>query len=476
MNRLKLPILLIILILGFTARLYRFDNPIADWHEWRQADTSSVSRNFLNEGFDILHPRFDDLSNVASGMDNPQGYRMVEFPIYNLAQAGLSKTFSFLTLEEWGRMVSILATLSSTILIYLLVKKHSSTRAGLISAFLYSVLPFSVFYGRVILPDPSMVAASLAGVYFFDRFLDSQNKNKWILFVSSLIFTSMAMLLKPYAIIFTLPIVYLAFEKYKLKLLGKWFLWAYLILSILPLIAWRQWILQFPQGIPASDWLFNQGNIRFKGSFFYWIFADRLSRLILGYFGIFLFLSGFVARLAREDLLFFLSFAVSSLSYVTILAAGNVQHDYYQILILPTVVIFAGLGADFLLRLDANRYIKYSLFLVSIFFSIFFSWYFVRDYFNINNQSIIDSGKIIDEITPKDARVIAVYNGDTAFLYQTKRKGWASQEKDMEEMVKLGADYLALSNPVEADFSFAKQYKVTYYSSKLLLYDLHQKP
>src|SRR5579863_9866422 len=107
--------LLIILLLAFAVRLYRFSNPIADWHSWRQADTSAVSRNFVTMGIDILHPRFDDLSNVPSGLDNPNGYRFVEFPIYNLAQAGFYMLLHTFTLEEWGRIVTIFSSLSTIV-------------------------------------------------------------------------------------------------------------------------------------------------------------------------------------------------------------------------------------------------------------------------------------------------------------------------------------------------------------------------
>src|SRR6266480_4600774 len=110
----NIPLLFLsfILIGGFLVRLYGFNKPIADWHSWRQADTSAVSRNFIKNGFDILHPRFDDLSNVPSGIyDNPKGYRFVEFPLYNIFQAGLFQLFPFFTLEEWGRIISIFSSL-----------------------------------------------------------------------------------------------------------------------------------------------------------------------------------------------------------------------------------------------------------------------------------------------------------------------------------------------------------------------------
>ena len=415
---------------------------------------------------------------MASGLDNPQGYRFVEFPIYNVLQAGLFEVFHGLTLEEWGRIVNIIASAFSTLFIYLIVKRRSNFRAGLISALFFSLLPFSIYYGRVILPDPMMVTTILGGVYFFDLFInfEGRKKLKWLYFILSLVLTAISFLLKPYALFFTLPMVYAAFEKYGIAAIKKWYLWAFLIIAVLPLAAWREWMTQFPAGIPASDWLFNQGDIRFKGAFFYWIFADRLCRLILGYWGISLVALGFLSKMKRENFFFFLSFAVASLSYVTILAAGNVQHDYYQILIIPTVAIFAGLGGDLLLNFDSSRFIKYPLFLVIAFFSLFFGWYFVRDYFNIDNPSIVTDGAIIDSITPKNAKIIADYGGDTAFLYQTKRKGWASQEKPIPDMINMGADYLAEVSPTQKDFYFDKFYKIVYSSDKLLIYDLHQKP
>jgi len=465
----------LILILGFVVRLYRFGNPIADWHSWRQADTSAVSRNFVNNGFDLLHPRFDDLSNVASGLDNPQGYRFVEFPIYNVFQAGSFLLFGVLTLEEWGRIITILASCLSILFIYLIVKKHSDNLSALIASFFFAFLPFSIYYGRTILPDESMVAAILGGIYFFDVWLDSKLKIYDFRFIFSLIFTAAAFLLKPYALFFAIPIVYLAFDKFKFSAFKKWYLWLFLILSVIPLVLWRVWMTQYPEGIPASAWLFNGGNIRFTGAFFYWIFADRMGRLILGFWGLFIFGLGFLKKLSKKDLWFFLSFLFSSLVYVFVIARGNVQHDYYQILIIPTLSIYLGLGGSYLiLRKDSSRIISSILFAVSVIFCLSFGWYYVRDYFNIDNNSIIVAGQAVDSITSKDAKVIANYNGDTSFLYQTKRKGWASFEKPLPEMVQMGADYLVLVNPTTQDLGISKDYKVIALTKDYVIFDLHQ--
>lgn len=477
-----------ILILAFMLRLHGFTSPVADWHSWRQADTSAVSRNFVKFGFDLLHPKFDDLSNIPSGVDNPAGYRFVEFPLYNLLQAGFFALFGVLTLEEWGRIVSIFSSLLTIWFLYSLVKKYTDVTTGLFAAFFYALIPYSVYYGRTILPDQMMVMAIMGGIYFFGRYVEESSKIKvqYVYFLISLLFTLSAFLLKPYALFFTLPMAYLAFRQWGAGCIKRGELWLYAFLAILPLIAWRLWMTQFPEGIPASDWLFNGGNIRFKGAFFYWIFADRIGRLILGYWGMILFGLGILFNSKKQfaqlgkltHVGLFYSFLFSSLLYLIVMARGNVQHDYYQILIVPTLCIFLGLGARHLLIVSNyfNRFVGLTLMAVSTIFMLSFGWYFVRDYYNINNPSIVAAGRVVDRLTPKNAKVIALYNGDTAFLYQTNRQGWPSFEKRLSEMIKMGADYLVLVNPSDLDKSIGKRFKIVAQSPQYLLFDLRKKP
>jgi len=487
MKRLTIPLFLGILLLGFFLRLYRFNNPIADWHSWRQVDTSSVSRNFTEKGFDILHPTYHDLSNVPSGLENPYGYRFVEFPIYNLFQAGGYKFVGIFSLEEWGRIVTILSSLLSVTFIFFLLRKYTDDKVALFSSFLYCVIPFNIYYGRVILPDPMMVTAILGAIYFFDLWINNGKKTsiiKEIIFGGlSIIFTASAFLLKPYALFFALPIVAIAYNAYGFSMFKKWKLWVYGAISIFPLVLWRIWMMNFPEGIPVSAWLLNGGNIRFKGAFFYWIFENRIGGLILTFWGAGLFISGIllnsnsekIYRFLKGQMLIFWSFLASSLIYITIIARGNVQHDYYQILIMPTLVIFAGLGAKLFIDPPENifkKYVSYPLLVVLTFFMIAFGWYAVRDYFNINNSSIIAAGVAADKLLPKDALVIANYEGDTTFLYQTKRSGWASYTKDLPEMIQMGADYLIIADPKETDFEFGNKYKIIDQKNNYLIIDL----
>lgn len=469
--------LVLILILGFILRLYRFDGPIADWHSWRQAETSMVSRNFVNDGFDLLHPRMDNISNVQSGgakIDNPQGYFFVEFPLYNAAQAGLFKIFGILTLEEWGRFVSILASTFGTLFLYLIVSKHSNRTLGLLAAGFYAFIPFDIYFSRTILPDTSMVMARLGAIYFFDLWLDEKVPiKKYLLFLLTVLFTAGSFLLKPVALFFVLPMVVLAWKKFGWKFVINWQLWLFAILSVVPLIWWRIWMLQFPEGIPTNEWLLNGNGIRFRPSFFRWMLYERLTKLLLGYFGIALFIYGLVRVKLLKDWMFFVSFLLSSAIYVCVVATGNVQHDYYQIAVMPGVAMFCAFGSYYLYQWTWKKFpVGKALVMVLIIGGFYFSLLQVRDFFNINNRSMLVAGEAVDRLTPKDAKVIANLEGDSSFLYQTKRKGWASFQDDMPTMIKKGASYLVLLNPTEQDHAFAKDYKIVSETKEYILYDL----
>ena len=73
-------------------------------------------------------------------------------------------------------------------------------------------------------------------------------------------------------------------------------------------------------------------------------------------------------------------------------------------------------------------------------FTAAFGWYHVRDYFNINHPEIVAAGLAADKLLPADAKVIAPYQGDTAFLYQTNRRGWPIGG-NIEDKIKLGATH-----------------------------------
>ncbi len=146
---------------------------------------------------------------------------------------------------------------------------------------------------------------------------------------------------------------------------------------------------------------------------------------------------------------------------------------------MPTIAIFLAFGTNFLINSPKQYFSKvisipFLIICIALMFS--FSWFEVRDYYNIQDSSIIKAGEAVDKLTPKDAKIIAPYGGDTTLLYFTKRQGWPSLEKPTEELIEMGADYFLLVHPVPANFDFGKTYKIVSFSSDYILVNLRQKP
>lgn len=468
--------MLAICIIGAVLRLYKIESPVADWHSWRQADTAAVARNFLRFGVDPLRPRYDDLSNIQSGKDNPMGYRMVEFPLYQVLGVWVYRVLkSFgLSIEIALRVVSIIASVISIVALGWLGKHYGNRLIGMGSAFFFAILPFSVFYGRSILPEPLMVSLSLMSLMFAHISRIHTGHNAYVFAMISAIFASLALLVKPFAIFLLIPLAWMFLARFRCSWRSIAFYAIMFVIAIGPLFLWRQWIANFPEGIPAYTWLLNEGNIRFKGAWFYWLFAERIGKLILGYWGVAVFVLGFLRKESIHDRVWSFFLVLGSLLYLIVIARGNVQHDYYQILLLPCVSFFLAKGSSVFLYPPGVFYktISRLFFIVVIAFTCAFSWYHVRGFYWINKPEIIEAGGAIHAIAPLDAKVIAPYNGDTTFLYQTKRQGWPIGF-DIEQKIAQGATYYVTINPFDAETEdLAKRYRLLVRNDRFAIIEL----
>jgi hypothetical protein len=103
-------------------------------------------------------------------------------------------------------------------------------------------------------------------------------------------------------------------------------------------------------------------------------------------------------------------------------------------------------------------------------------WYQVKEYYKIDHPEIIAAGLAVDKLTSKDAKVIAPYNGDTAFLYQTKRWGWPVVNDSIENIIKLGATVYVSVNLGSADTKYVEsRYKTIEKTSQYIILDLTKK-
>lgn len=473
-NLFEILAIALLLVSGFAVRTWKIGNPIADWHSWRQADTASVARIYKDEGINILYPKYYDISTLQTGSYNPQALRFVEFPIYSVIHAEAAKLFPQISFEVWGRLISIACSIFSAYFLYLIGKKLFGKWTGLISAFLFLFIPYNIYFSRVILPEPMAVAFGVASLWFFIVFIE--NENIWVLFLSGLLL-ALSSLLKPFTFVYTLPMIYLAIKKY-----GFWGLFknkALLVfanIALIPFFLWRIWENKYPTGIPGFDWAFNSDKIRFRPAFWYWIFGERIGKLILGVWGMVPFSVG-LARTKRNNLTG-LYFVLGVILYVFIIATASVRHDYYQILLVPALVLVTAYGVTELWKAENfNLVIARALCIFSVFVMLVVGYVQAKDYYQINHYEIVDAGKAVDMLAPKDAIVVAPYNGDTAFLYQTKRYGFPIVDRSFDELVsKYNASIFVTVNFGDPDTAYVEEhYKVLEKTGTYMVADLTQK-
>lgn len=446
MKKLEILIVAAILILTFSLRLYKLNAPIADWHSWRQTDTAAVARNFVKDNFNILFPQSDSLTPLNEyGLLNPNRYFINEFPLYNAIVAVLYKMFG--VNPALARLVSVFFATLGTFFLYLLARKLFSIKIALLATFFYAANPYNVYYGRVVMPDPMYIAFSITALYFFVNWVESK---KFKAAIISAVFFSLAILAKPYALFLFIPILYWLIVNW-----GK-FVWKnkqlvlFFIISLAPFLLWRIHVFNHPEGTFATTWLYNAGNIRFTGAFFRWLIFERLIRVIFSSGAFVLLVLGFVKSTTSKNGLFIFAWLMSVVLYMTVFAKGNVTHDYYQLPLLPAGSILVSLGFFQLLALAKNNFSKLVTTVLAIslvLISFAFGWYEVKGFFNINHPEIIEAGRRADMLLPKNAIVIAPYDNDPTFLYQTNRHGYSNMPASLKKAIAEGVEYLVSNEP-----------------------------
>src|SRR3989344_1263251 len=240
-RKIEILFLTLIVVLALILRLYKIDNPIADWHSWRQADTASVTRVMIQEGINLLTPRYQDISSIPSGQPNPNGYRLVEWPLYNLLHLAVYRLDPSLGIDKAGRLTSVIVSLVSLVFLYLIVRKLSGRLPALLAAFLFAVLPFSIYYSRVVLPEPLMTTLFLISFYLF---LANHRPTP----ILSAVFLALALLVKPDALFFGLPYLYWWWVNRQQSKISIWWLVLFCVIALTALAAWPILMSLFPEG------------------------------------------------------------------------------------------------------------------------------------------------------------------------------------------------------------------------------------
>jgi len=265
-------LLFLILLIALGARLWGITNPLLDDQAWRQADTASMSTHMLG--------RLTDIPNVFLPQLNYDGVTPqrveLEFPFLPYLLAWTWTLFGWA--DIWGRLWSVVLSLITVGGIYDLGRKMFTARVGLIAAAIYALMPLSIYYGRVVMPEPMAQAWSIWALAMIWHWRNSQGDRG--LWKSGLLMAGAILAKLPQLMLFPVALL-LGFYPLKHKRVSQ--LVRFSLIVLIPPMVYYLWVhfnvapsSQFVSGIMTGnavdtsnlDWIFLSNNIQrgFTGS------------------------------------------------------------------------------------------------------------------------------------------------------------------------------------------------------------------
>lgn len=426
----------LILLFAFIIRLYHITFPVSGWHSWRQADTAAIAKNFYENGFNILYPQID------WGGSTP-GYVESEFQLYPFI---VSLLYYFFGVNDFGgRILSVIFSVLTIYGLYLLTRKIISETAALWSAFIYAVIPLNIYYSRSFMPESMMLMCIVYGILFFYMWIKNE---RWKYYWLSFIFISLAILLKIPTLYIGLPLLYLAYQKYKVKSFAKPMLWLFAVLVLLPVFLWYYHAheLLLNGGFSFGIWGFGVDkwgnfNLLITPSFYNDIFVKSIAERHLTYAGFILFVVGLFIKRTHDDEKLFDFWLISVLIYFLIVSGGNKAHEYYQLpFILPAAVFAGKVFAKFLplsnIKGSVNSHkIRFSFFSLCLILMLVLSYLRFSNFMGAENYDspIFKMSREIRSVTGKNDLIITVCDGNPVYLYLSDRKGWFARPDEIDD-------------------------------------------
>lgn len=459
----KIWITVIIFLIIFMMRIPNITNsPVEIGDMWRQADTESIARNFIEDRFNIFYPQFN-----YDGA--PPNYVQLELQVTTFLIAILYKIFGHHYLI--ARLVPTLFFMGSVYYLFLISKRFYSYKTSWVIIIIYGILPINLFYSRAIMPESALLFFFVGAFYYFIKWIDTEKFGQLML---AGIFTALAISQKIPAIFIGLTMIALCFVKYKWKFIFKKELWIFAVLALLPNVIFFLWSgniaeAKFVSGI-ATKHIFPKFFTAFLTieaitfykknliEFFGWI---PIIGSLLGLFTVFN---------KKERPILFWAFAMI---LEVLIIVSVIRLEYYLIMLGPIIAILCGKAIAMIWeKYKAGIIITLGL-VVLIFFN---SKNLLGNSFDEINWRM-ESSSIIDKYTEKDDLVL-IGTFDPSILSLSNRKGWRANlkyydyipenmEDELEYFINNGAKYFFIySNYINGDDGSYVEYLKNNYETK----------
>jgi Dolichyl-phosphate-mannose-protein mannosyltransferase len=393
-----------------------------------------VARDFARHGFNLLHPHVN-----GAGPHNPN-YFSGEFSIQSVFAAILYKSFG--ESDTLARFVTIAFSLAGIYFLYNLIQRHAGSAAASLGAFVYSLLPYHIFFGRVFMPDIPAISLALGGADFLDRW---SFKRKWRFLLIAAVFTAAAVLQKLTVIFVGLPLLYIFWLAHAKRV------WACREIYVFGAIV----------GIPTVAWYLHSAALGRQSGFFVmqpFVFARHL-HLWLG--------AGFVRDLAKAAATEMLSPFGALLAVVGLFFAGSTkvavfwrlwliggiillvlipdilpENHYYLSLLMPGAAALAGMA---LVRITSFR-VGWPIVIALMALFAFDCARSVLPFYTAD-RAPRDLGLLLNGLSAPDDVLITESGGSPVVLYFADRRGWlldhSYDARLLQSLERKGARYYA---------------------------------
>ncbi len=413
--------LLGILALALLPRLIHLDSRPLGRHAWRQCDTASVARNFHENGYRLLSPQIDWAV---------PGYAEMEFPLYPWVT---SLGYAVLGEAEWlARLLAVAGSLVTILFLYLIVGRIVSPAAGLWAAFFLALLPLSLYFGRAIMPESWMLAATAAGVYWFLRWSEDDS---WGFYLLSAAAVTLACLLKLTNLYLGLPLLWLGWRRYGSRVLLEWKIWLHALLVMVPVGLWYWHAHDLGATYGASFNVLTTAGSDKWGNWALLISPEFYSRLVFGFIAgrlvtwvgfVLLIVALFLPRRTRNERLLDVWF-LAVVIVLLIANQGAYDHEYYS---LPLLLPAAGfLGKLFDRRMETHRLLLTLSAVAIVALSLHRYAGYLGEEAGIGDPGYparqdLMAARVLEQNTSPSEVVVSCNATNPTWLYLARRRGW----------------------------------------------------
>lgn len=419
-----------VIVLGLLGRAATVRSPLFDFHSWRQADTASIARNFLEERFNPFYPQVDQRGARS------EGYVATGLELHAFVVAIVAKAVGFS--PALGRLVNTLLFPLAALLLFRFMRLRYGEAAAAVGLFVYALgMPLALFIDRAFMNESMLILLTIACLRSAQLYCARQSPARLAVMVLS---SSLIAMVKPTYLVVWGPVGGLFLERFGRKAFVRWELWLAALTNV-ALGAW--WFTHAHTLSELTGISFGLADKLFQAEL---LFSDypvkvaiRLLKDILGPVGVVFGTWGLVVAIRERryaEPLGVLAFLV----YLIVVTGGNYEHNYYQLPIVPLGAALTGLGLTAAVdrigstrRWSAERRLNACAAVLGIaLLSTFVRSVSAHNWYEVDRRKSRLCGDLIPLLLPGE-RVAFVNDPSPDILFCVHRKGWLLTPEEATE-------------------------------------------